>query len=124
MNKPGIQVLADENIPSGLVTVLRQQAIQAIYVSELDPGLSDLAVLDLALERNCCLLTEDHDFGELIFRRHLPCAGVVLLRLPPVYQDHWPRIAEILKKRRNTLNGRFTVIDAKRIRARQLPSRP
>ena len=36
-------------------------------------------VLDRAFSRHAILLTEDKDFGELVFRRRLPHFGVILV---------------------------------------------
>lgn len=39
-------------------------------------------VLQRALERQAVLVTEDKDFGELVFRQRKMNAGIVLYRLP------------------------------------------
>jgi len=43
------------------------------------PHAPDEAVLALALEENRVLVTEDNDFGELVFLQGLPHAGIVRL---------------------------------------------
>lgn len=45
------------------------------------PGLPDSAVLALAHGEGRILITNDRDFGELVFRRHAPHAGVIYFRL-------------------------------------------
>jgi len=44
-------------------------------------GLLDQDVLALAKKQQRILITDDRDFGELIFRLKLPHAGVIFLRL-------------------------------------------
>lgn len=44
-------------------------------------ALKDIEVLALAQQEERILITNDADFGELIFRRQLPHAGVILFRL-------------------------------------------
>jgi hypothetical protein len=52
------------------------------YVAELAPGLTDNDVLAQSVTEERILLTEDRDFGELVFRGQKSAYGVVLLRIP------------------------------------------
>jgi predicted nuclease of predicted toxin-antitoxin system len=49
--------------------------------SHYPPGLPDLEVLSLARKKQRILITDDRDFGELVFRLKRPHAGVIFLRL-------------------------------------------
>ena len=49
-------------------------------IRELAPGTADTAVLEIAEKSKVILLTEDKDFGELVYRQHALHTGVVLLR--------------------------------------------
>jgi uncharacterized protein with PIN domain len=64
----GPRLLADENIAASLVRALREDGIDVSYVAELASGITDDEVLDLAKAEARLLLTEDKDFGELVFR--------------------------------------------------------
>jgi predicted nuclease of predicted toxin-antitoxin system len=44
-------------------------------------ALKDNEVLAIATSEQRILITNDKDFGELIFRRHLPHTGIILFRL-------------------------------------------
>jgi predicted nuclease of predicted toxin-antitoxin system len=46
------------------------------------PGLPDEEVLAIAVAESRILITNDRDFGDLIFRQHQPHAGVIYLRFP------------------------------------------
>ncbi len=46
--------------------------------------MTDLEVLQAAMDEQRVLITNDRDFGELIFRRRLPHAGVIIFRLQSV----------------------------------------
>jgi predicted nuclease of predicted toxin-antitoxin system len=48
---------------------------------EAAAGLSDADVITLALRERRLLLTEDKDFGDLVFRRERSVPGVVLIRI-------------------------------------------
>jgi len=64
-----------------VVERLREDGHEVLYVAEMEPGIPDDAVLDLANREEAPLLTTDRDFGELVFRQRRLHSGVVLLRL-------------------------------------------
>ncbi|MDI6791317.1 MAG: DUF5615 family PIN-like protein [bacterium] len=65
-----------------MVERLRQDGHCVLYVTEMDPGISDDVVLDLANRETALLLTADKDFGELVFYRQRRFrVGIVLIRL-------------------------------------------
>ena len=66
-----MQFLADECCDALVVRTLR------------DLGLTDGDVLAQSVEEQRILLTEDRDFGELVFREQKHAYGIVLLRIPP-----------------------------------------
>ncbi len=57
--------VADEGLDRQIVERLRQDGHTVSYVAEMDAGISDEAVLQLANDQNALLLTSDKDFGEL-----------------------------------------------------------
>lgn len=63
--------LADENMPSNLATVLSARGHAVRFVQESGFGLPDLEVLGKAVELDAVLLTQDQDFGRLIFEQAL-----------------------------------------------------
>jgi len=73
-----LNFLADENLDK-LVDRLRQDGHFVWYVAEMERGISDDVVLDLANQEGALLLTSDKDFGELVFRLRRIASGVVLL---------------------------------------------
>lgn len=48
---------------------------------EQSPSASDAEVLAIAFKRNALLITEDKDFGELVFRFQKPHKGILLIRI-------------------------------------------
>jgi predicted nuclease of predicted toxin-antitoxin system len=73
--------LADESVDQQIVDRLRQDGHSVVYVAEMDPGIDDKGVLNLANQQMALLITADKGFGELVFRQHLVSKGVVLVRL-------------------------------------------
>lgn len=76
-----MDLLADENIDGQIVDALREKGYIVGYVAEMDPGISDEVVLELANREGALLLTADKDFGELVYRLRRLSTGVVLVRL-------------------------------------------
>lgn len=66
-------------------------------------------------------LTEDKDFGELVFRLKRPVPGVVLLRIDPEKsQLKWARLESAIATFGEGLFGRYVVIEEARFRSRPL----
>ncbi len=79
--------VADESVDRQVVDRLRREGYRVWYVAEMEPGVSDDAVLEVANREEALLLTADKDFGELVFRQRRITPGVVLIRLaglPPI----------------------------------------
>jgi hypothetical protein len=64
-----VKFLADECVDRQIVDRLRREEHEVRYVVEMEPGISDDEVLNLANLEKSILLTADKDFGELIFRQ-------------------------------------------------------
>ncbi|HLF03601.1 MAG TPA: DUF5615 family PIN-like protein [Dehalococcoidia bacterium] len=113
--------LADESVDGQLVDRLRRGDHLVLYVAEMEPGISDNDVLDLANRRDALLLTADKDFGELVFRQRRIVKGVVLLRLAGLSPEARALFANIAINRHGAqLTAAFTVITSGRVRIRHL----
>lgn len=76
-----MNLVADESVGKSIVDELRQNGYNVLYIAEFDPSIDDETVLDQANQNFALLLTEDKDFGELVFRQGKIHMGVVLVRL-------------------------------------------
>jgi len=56
-----MNLLADESVDGPIVERLRHDGHQVWYVAEMEPGISDEAVLDLANHEKSLLLTADRE---------------------------------------------------------------
>ncbi len=83
-----MMLLVDESVDRPIVERLRQDAHDCVYIAELSPSINDDQVLQEANIRNALLLTEDKDFGELVYRLGRVHGGVVLSSDLPVCQIH------------------------------------
>jgi predicted nuclease of predicted toxin-antitoxin system len=82
MNSTHLCFLADESCDFAVVRSLRQQGYDVVAVGESAQRSTDRAVIDLAKQESRILLTEDKDFGWLVFVGHTNPAGVILIRYP------------------------------------------
>ncbi|GAA0534615.1 DUF5615 family PIN-like protein [Chitinophaga japonensis] len=73
-------ILADENIHSFTIKTLREAGFEVISVDESAKSIKDDQVIQLALQYNYLLLTEDKDFGEWVFAHHVKDLSVLFLR--------------------------------------------
>jgi predicted nuclease of predicted toxin-antitoxin system len=79
-----MKFLLDENIDARLLPFLQDLGHDVTSVSkDYFYGLFDEDILAMAHQENRILLTNDRDFGELIFHQELPHSGIILFRLAP-----------------------------------------
>ena len=84
----------------------------------------DTVLLGVAVEEQRILLTEDNDFGELVFRRigRFALPGLVLLRIASERrQTKWARLFEAIRDYGDRMTGHFTVVGESRVRLRAIP---
>jgi predicted nuclease of predicted toxin-antitoxin system len=116
-----VRWLADECVAAPLVATLRSLGQDVLYVAEAATGLDDADVIALALRERRILLTEDKDFGDLVFRRERRVPGVVLMR---VASEHTAlktaRLAAAVERYGERLFGLYLVIEEARFRSRHL----
>jgi predicted nuclease of predicted toxin-antitoxin system len=111
---------ADEGVDRQIVERLRQGGNLVWYVADMEPGISDDAVLSLANREKALLLTTDKDFGEMVFRQHRHASGIVLIRLAGLSQTSKAElVVSAIKKHKTELPEAFTVITPKTIRIRR-----
>lgn len=93
-----MKFLLDENVDYRLTSYLTSQGHHVTSIAQEYPAsVTDHEVLAIARKEKCILITNDKDFGELIFRQHLPHTGVILLRLKDEKLDNLQsRLAHVL----------------------------
>ena len=115
-----MNLLADESVDKSIVNELRQDGHEVLYIAEFAPSIDDEAVLHQANLNHALLLTEDKDFGELVFRQGLVHMGVVLIRLAGLSpQAKSTSVSEVFRNHEGELLGAFSVISPGRVRIRR-----
>jgi predicted nuclease of predicted toxin-antitoxin system len=81
MNLKEFSLLADENINLEIVSFLRKEGFGVFSILE-DKGFgrSDIDLLNQAFSNNQVVITQDSDFGTLVFRDKVDFIGIVYLR--------------------------------------------
>jgi predicted nuclease of predicted toxin-antitoxin system len=77
-----MRFLTDECCDQALVQALRADGHDVLSVSEITPRAEDPHVIRLALRERRVLLTEDKDFGRLVYAHGEKTIGVIFLRFP------------------------------------------
>lgn len=63
-----MKLIADEGVDKPIVDALRNAGLDVRYIVESDQGADGDYILKLANKQKRILLTQDKDFGELVFR--------------------------------------------------------
>ncbi|MBM3748142.1 MAG: hypothetical protein FJW34_20340, partial [Acidobacteria bacterium] len=77
-----MRFLADESCDFVVVRALRSAGHDVVAVSEFQQRSVDREVMELAVTEGRILLTEDKDFGALVFAAPAASPGVILIRFP------------------------------------------
>jgi predicted nuclease of predicted toxin-antitoxin system len=76
-----LRFLADVNIEKPVVDELERMGHNISWVTDLDRYLDDMSIFEIARKERRILLTNDKDFGEIVFRQKLIPTGIVLFRV-------------------------------------------
>lgn len=73
--------------------------------------------MDLALRDKRILLTEDKDFGQLVYANAQASGGVIFIRYPASARKSLPKaVLKLIEEARERLAGRFLVLRPGRVR--------
>ena len=104
-----------------MANALKNKNYDVIYAGEDFPDADDEYILEKAEKDNRILITNDKDFGELIFRYRKSSRGVILLRLKIDFPDYRIKVVLMLIKKLGIgLNKKFVVASEDRIRIKKL----
>ena len=112
-----MQFVADESCDFAVVTALRAAGHNISAIVEINPGAEDESVLALARSEARVLLTEDKDFGLLVYAGGHETAGVILIRFPAGVRSALNEaIVDVVAKLGDRLAGAFVVVEPGRAR--------
>lgn len=105
-----MKFVVDECTGPAVAAWLQAQQHDVISIYDTARGLEDEKILEFAYREQRVLITNDKDFGELIFRNQLAHHGVVLLRLVNATPDRQIALLDGLFKQNVPLIDNFTVV--------------
>ena len=106
-----MRFLADECCDHAAVRALRSVGHDVETVGELSPEAEDPQVMELAATEGRILLTEDKDFGQLVYAAARHASGVILLRFPGNARSAiGPAVVSAVERLGEHLYGSFVVI--------------
>ncbi len=112
------QIVADESVDFRIVIQLRAAGLIVYSVAEQLPPITDKSVLSIACDKQALLITEDKDFGELVFRLQLPHHGILLIRIEEANHKLFSVTAAIQQHYEEMIN-RFSVINNNKLRIKE-----
>jgi predicted nuclease of predicted toxin-antitoxin system len=112
-----MRFLIDECTGPAVAKWLRSQGHDVASIFEEARGITDDQIIIKALEERRILLTNDKDFGEMVFKRKVLHFGIVLLRL----RDERSAVKiNVLKKLlndyTNNIPGHFVIVTEHQVR--------
>ena len=112
-----MRFVVDECTGPAVARWLREQQHDVFSVYEEARGMEDEDVLQKAVTENRIVITNDKDFGEMIFREGKPHKGVILLRLEDERAISKIRVVErLLTQHADQLVDNFVVATSSTIR--------
>lgn len=119
-----MRFLADESCDFAAVRALRAAGHDIVAVAEVSPRADDERVMQLAVRERRMLLTEDKDFGQLVFSNRQATGGVILFRFPAKARARLAHdVLDLVTMQGTRLRGSFIVMQPGRVRIAQAPRR-
>ena len=117
MTPADLRFLADESCDFAVVRALRAKGYDVTAVSEYTRRSVDSELIKQAHRENRILLTEDKDFGWLVFASHSVSAGVILIRFPGNARKKLElSVVELVEQKGGELKEAFVVIQPGQVR--------
>lgn len=112
-----IKFLADVNVEKPLVDYLLKQGYDMKWVPDYNCEMPDEDLLQLANQEKRILITNDKDFGDLIFLQKKVSAGTILFRVKgQKSQEKIKLMKKLLMGYRDKLLNHYVVITKAKIR--------
>lgn len=113
-----MRFLVDESTGKRLATLLKNEGYDVLFVGDVTPSAPDEKIIRRTEEDNRILITDDKDFGELVFKLGRPTKGIILLRIVTVPERRIKALIKLLKT--YDVQNRFTVLEEEAIRSRKI----
>jgi predicted nuclease of predicted toxin-antitoxin system len=119
MSDTALRFLADESCDFGVVQALRAEGYDVIALTEITSRTIDSEVIAQAYSEKRILLTEDKDFGQLVFASQADSAGVILIRYPGnARKSLQEAIIKLIRQQGSDIQSAFVVMQPGQVRVR------
>ena len=116
-----LKFLADVNVEKTLVDFLREHDFDIIWIPDYDCTLIDEDLLKFANKEKRILITNDKDFGELVFQQRKLSSGIILIRVKGQEVNKKLRyLKKLVRFYKDKIKNHFVVISDRRIRIRNI----
>ena len=112
--------LIDESVEYRIVKFLRERNFDVLAITEKFPSAPDVDVLSIAYKEKRVLITNDKDFGEIVFKDKKVSHGVILIRMPfNTTEEKIIKLDQTLKVKTTRIIKAFTVVTESKVRIRK-----
>ncbi|MBX7055283.1 MAG: DUF5615 family PIN-like protein [Pyrinomonadaceae bacterium] len=112
-----MRFLVDECTGPRVAKWLRDEGHEVFSIYDDASGMTDDEVLAKTLSENRILITNDKDFGEMVYRNQLEHQGIIFLRLDDErYANKIEVLRKLLESYADKLNGRFVTVTETKVR--------
>ncbi len=117
-----MRFLADESCDFAVSRALRNKGHDVRVISEETKRSDDKQLIELAYREQRILLTEDKDFGWLVYVAHADSAGVILIRFPGnARKSLVAAVCQLVAEQEKEIAGAFAVIQPGHVRIGRHP---
>ena len=121
---PTLLFLADESCDFAVVRALRDAGHDELAIAEFTSQSDDADLIAQAHRDHRILITEDKDFGWLVFVNEANSAGVILVRFPGTARTALVQtILRLVAEHHSQLRDRFVVVAPGQVRITARPGR-
>jgi predicted nuclease of predicted toxin-antitoxin system len=112
-------IIFDENVEEYWIQLVKSKGFEYISIREICSGVTDIEVIDIARKFNGLVITEDKDFGELLFSFGVEKVSVLFMRYDqPQYQQIEEYFLKCLDDYHNNPEVIFITITKRQVRYR------
>ncbi len=112
-----LRFMADESCDFAVVRTLRDSGYDVLAVSEYMQRSVDRDLIEQAHQEDRILITEDKDFGWLVFASHSASAGVILIRFPGNKRSTLAQsVLQLVQQYASELKDAFVVVQPGQVR--------